>query len=262
MSEMKSFIAFTLSLLLAAPAASLARGGGGGAGRGGGGRAGARPNPGPRQLPKPGDVGRSGRGGGAENRAGEGRRGRDTDGSGSRHRDSKDENESAGLHRRRAELDALRHRRRDGEGGHHRRLRRELRYMRWYNWSGLYGGGLWWGNPYYDPFYRTGSYRDEDQEDRQQKGERNIEVRVQPREAEISVNGVSYGRGRASFSLPSGAWTMELTAPGYLPQILELIVEPGVKYRVERSLKRDESSGRRGRPLDEEKVPELLTPQI
>lgn len=257
----------TALLVIAGPA--MARGGGRGGGGGGGARGGGaratapRPTVKPGYLPRPGTraVGPGNRGGGPGSKAG----GSGSKGEGSRPRIDRD---SAGrrekLRNRRDELQALRHRDRDGDGQgdrHRQRFRRDLRYIRWYNWSGIYGGGLWWGNPFYDPFYRTGYYQDERDARDENQGAGNIEVNVSPREAEIWVNGVRYGRGKARFSLPSGVWTMELRQPGYLPQILELTVEPGVRYKVDRKLRKDESLEPGGSPRKEvrlDREPALL----
>jgi hypothetical protein len=97
----------------------------------------------------------------------------------------------------------------------------------------------------YDPFFYGSSfgyygyreYREDD--DGFWKGDENVQVKVSPKKAEILANGIPYGKsGRAKFNLPTGAWRIELRAEGYEPQVLELKIEPGVKYKVERKLRK------------------------
>lgn len=128
-----------------------------------------------------------------------------------------------------------------------------------------HGGDWWYGRPgywgsfgyggFYDPFYSPfGSYgyadRDQDRID-----ERNVEVRVQPDNAQVYVNGLLYSNsGKARFTLPSGPWTIEIRAPGYRTERVELAVEQGKRYKIERKLQRDETVGRDGRPLRSEEL--------
>ena len=67
-----------------------------------------------------------------------------------------------------------------------------------------------------------------------------MEVKVSPSSAAILVDGIGYGRkGRAKINLPEGHWTVELRAPGYLPQRVELNVLQGVHYSIDRRLEPD-----------------------
>jgi len=112
-----------------------------------------------------------------------------------------------------------------------------------------YGGGFY--NPFYSPF-NSYSYADRDQD---REDDRNIDVRVQPDNAQVYVNGLLYSnRGKARFTLPSGPWTIEIRAPGYQTERIELSVEQGKRYKIERKLQRDETLGRDGKPLKAEEL--------
>lgn len=123
----------------------------------------------------------------------------------------------------------------------------------WYGRPGYWGsfgyGGFY--DPFYSPFYSYGyTAREQDRED-----DRNVEVRVKPDNAQVYVNGLLYSNsGKARFTLPSGPWTIEIRAPGYRTEWIELAVEQGKRYRIERKLQRDETVGRDGRPLKAEEL--------
>ena len=106
--------------------------------------------------------------------------------------------------------------------------------------GGFTGGPLWYRSAFYDPFYAP-AFMDRPEDSREKRHSRdNVVVRVQPESASVYVNGILYSsRGHAPFSLPSGLWNVELRAPGYLPQVVELRVEQGVTYTVERRLQKD-----------------------
>jgi hypothetical protein len=125
----------------------------------------------------------------------------------------------------------------------------------WYRPYG-YGFGLGFGpafaSPFYDPFY-NGYYQRLDEDDDTKRGGGNIDIRVSPKNAEILVNGVRYGeKGRARLNLPSGLWKIELRAPGYAPQTVDLNVDQGIRYSIERKLEKDRTVGKDGRPLKSE----------
>jgi hypothetical protein len=108
-----------------------------------------------------------------------------------------------------------------------------------------YGGYPYWGFGlglgFYDPFYDSyyGYPYDgytPDRPEQRVEGE-DVEVQVHPSSAHILVNGIEYGhKGKARFRLPSGTWTVVLEAPGYEPQTIQLDVEPGRGYTIERHL--------------------------
>jgi hypothetical protein len=80
-------------------------------------------------------------------------------------------------------------------------------------------------------------------------------VRVQPSDAQVYVNGLLYSNsGKARFTLPSGPWTIEIRAPGYRTERVDLSVEQGKRYKIERKLSRDETFGRDGKPLKLEEL--------
>ena len=125
-----------------------------------------------------------------------------------------------------------------GGGGHHHHP-----IPIWWLGGGGFGfGGFAYASPFYDPFY-DGWYgrRLYGDENGSSSGD-NVTLRVKPENASVYVNGVLYsGRGHGHFNLPAGEWTVELRAPGYLPQTVNLRVEQGVRYTVERKLEKDRS---------------------
>jgi hypothetical protein len=126
----------------------------------------------------------------------------------------------------------------------------------WYNRPGFYGGAFGYGAGFYDPFYNPfnayGSYGSFDR-DQEREDDRNIDVRVKPDTAQVYVDGLLYSNsGKARFTLPSGPWVVELRAPGYRTERVELTVEQGKRYKIERTLQRDETFGRDGKPLQGE----------
>ena len=138
----------------------------------------------------------------------------------------------------------------------HRRLERDHgdrrdphRGYRW-GYPGYYG--LFGGYDYYGGY--GGLERRED-DDRPFKGGDNVEIRVKPDNAQVYVNGLLYSnKGKAKFGLPSGPWKIELRAPGYLTQVIELNVEQGIRYTIERKLEKDQEQGPDGRPLKTEEL--------
>lgn len=116
-------------------------------------------------------------------------------------------------------------------GGHHRH------HPGW-----PYGGYPYWGFGlglgFYDPFYEPYSSFNYDNPAPEQSVEgEDVEVKVHPSSAHIVVNGIEYGHhGKARFRLPSGTWTVVLEAPGYEPQTIQLDIEPGRGYTIERHL--------------------------
>jgi len=116
------------------------------------------------------------------------------------------------------------------------------------SFGGWYGSGRdWYRSPYYDPFYEGSRTADG------VRGTENILVDVSPPGTIIRVNGAEYGKnGRARFSLPEGKWRLELTAPGYVPQHIELDVQPGIRYDIRRTLERDRRADPSGKPLKSE----------
>jgi hypothetical protein len=146
-----------------------------------------------------------------------------------------------------------RHRDRDGDGRpdrhHHHRPR-----VWWPFFGGLGHSPFGYRSPFYDPFY-SGFYNYGPM-DRDSDGDKNVTVRVKPENARVSVNGLLYsGRGKTSFDLPVGQWTVEISAPGYRTEIISLNVEQGVRYRIERKLEKDPTQDPRGRPLKIEELP-------
>jgi hypothetical protein len=138
---------------------------------------------------------------------------------------------------------------RGGGRNHHRPGRR---FYRWSPWSvGLYGGfggysgfGMGFGyyrSPFFDPFYSPYYYSGMDREPREDEvGSGNVIVNVKPSNASVYVDGLLYsGKGKTRFNLPVGTWKLELRAPGYLPQTIELRVEQGVEYKIERKLEKE-----------------------
>jgi hypothetical protein len=114
-----------------------------------------------------------------------------------------------------------------------------------------YGFGGYFYDPFYSPFSSYGAF--DGDVDRDHAEDENIEVRVKPDDAQIYVNGLLYSNhGRARFTLPSGPWTVEIRAPGYQTERVELNVEQGRRYKIERKLRRDETFNRDGRPLKAE----------
>lgn len=77
----------------------------------------------------------------------------------------------------------------------------------------------------------------------------NIVVDVFPPDASVYVNGERYSSsGKTQFKLPTGTWKLELRAPDYDPQTVELKVEPGIGYTIRRNLQRAEQRPSRGTP--------------
>ncbi|MFN3648369.1 MAG: PEGA domain-containing protein [Armatimonadota bacterium] len=134
-----------------------------------------------------------------------------------------------------------------GRDRHHHHPGR--RFYRWSPWSlGLFGGygglGLGFGyyrSPFYDPFYSPYYYSGMDRESREDEvGSGNVIVNVKPSNASVYVDGLLYSsKGKTRFNLPVGTWKLELRAPGYLPQTIELRVEQGVEYKIERKLEKE-----------------------
>lgn len=216
-----------LGLALALPAAARGGGGGGGLGRGGGG------------LGRGGGIGGIGGGrGGAGGGAGRGGLGRGRDG-GPRPGD--------GSRPGRGERGGRLNNRRMGAGlgGLRRRHRWPVYYPGWWFYGGFYGGRNWYRSPFYDPFYDgfyfSGQrYRNEDRAARAEEPKDNVETKVSPENTSIYVNGLLYSsKGKAHFNLPSGKWNVELRAPGYQTQTMELEVQQGQRYTIERKLERE-----------------------
>lgn len=261
-----------LALLLAlAPLPAAAKGGGGG-GRGGGsfgGFGGFGSRAGGREIGVPSQPGRGSGGAGAArggsggdrdggaggSRSGGGRGGRE---GGGRH--------SGGQNRGGGSVDAG-----PGKGGghrgggrHHGGRGRGGWGRDWYWCSPFFGLGFgfwdspfWYRSPYYDPYYDSyamARYGGADEE-RGRRGGDNVVVNVSPRNTEVYVNGLQYGRsGRTHFNLPTGVWRLELRAPGCIPQTIDLNVEQGIRYTIERRLEKDAGVRPNGKPL---KIEEL-----
>jgi hypothetical protein len=137
--------------------------------------------------------------------------------------------------------------------------------------GGDHGGrgrrGGYYYDPYYDPFY--GSYygfgyglfpyggpfdaydyysnrsvygpydRDVRGDSRDESRRGNIELRIEPRDVDVYVDGVLETRdGRAVLNLPTGRYRLEFVRPGYRPEAVDLEVTQGVSYRVQRRLER------------------------
>lgn len=146
-----------------------------------------------------------------------------------------------------------RHRDRNGDGRpdrhHHHRPR-----IWWPYFGGIGLSPFGYQSPFYDPFY-NGFYNYE-AFDADTGSAQNITVRVKPENARVLVNGLLYsGKGKTSFNLPAGVWTVEITAPGYRSEIISLNVEQGVRYRIERKLEKDPTRDQRGKALKEEALP-------
>jgi hypothetical protein len=143
-----------------------------------------------------------------------------------------------------------RHRDRDGDGrpDRHRPRRGFMRYPWWF-YGGYYGSPLWYRSPFYDPFYDPfyrGGFPGGEHQEKEEKGSENVVVDVQPKNASVYVNGIQYSsKGKTRFSLPAGPWKVELRAPGYVTQTIDLNVEPGIRYSIDRKLEKDASSGGR-----------------
>jgi hypothetical protein len=102
-----------------------------------------------------------------------------------------------------------------------------------YGWGWGYGG---YGFP--DDVYDS-STRYEGQ-DKAGVGKGNVELKLSPKNVEVYVNGVLYGtKGNSKISLPTGMWTIEIRAEGYLTETVDLEVKQGIKYKIERKLQRD-----------------------
>ena len=124
---------------------------------------------------------------------------------------------------------------RDHDGDGHGRHRRP----RWYPYPNYWGSpfiGSYWG---YSGLYGYGTpyyYSDNDVE---RDAENNVRVDVSPGQTEVWVNGMLYSRdGKASFRLPNGVWRVELRAPGYVTEVVELNIVSGSRYTIDRKLRR------------------------
>jgi hypothetical protein len=130
-------------------------------------------------------------------------------------------------------------------------------------WSSYgFGASSYWGSPFYDGYYDPyGPGRDVVERDGEGIQGDNIEVRVSPSNTSVYVNDLLYSnKGRARFSLPEGRWRVDLRAPGYLPETLELQVEQGVRYTIERKLRKDPTRDKNGQPKKAEELPEPANP--
>jgi len=131
----------------------------------------------------------------------------------------------------------------------------------WHHQGYVYFGG--WGlgygfAPYYggfglDDFYSNGynhlPYRSSESQEWPDGRQGNVQLRIEPRDVQIFVDGVLSGRdGRATLNLPTGRWRLEFVKPGYRPETVDVEVTQGVSIRVERKLLRlsgeDASAGR------------------
>jgi hypothetical protein len=117
--------------------------------------------------------------------------------------------------------------------------------------GGWFGRPGYYFNPFgYDPYYGNLEASDES---RPTKGGDNVQLRVKPDDAQVYVNGLLYSnRGRARFGLPIGPWKIEIRAAGYVSQTIELNVEQGIRYTIERKLEKDRGVSPDGRPLPTE----------
>jgi hypothetical protein len=92
--------------------------------------------------------------------------------------------------------------------------------------------------PYEDPYlaeeyYHYGRDRYPD------SSQGNVLLQVKPRDVEIYVDGVLTAQdGRATLSLPTGHWRLEIVREGYRTETLEIELAQGVAVRVERRLER------------------------
>lgn len=141
-----------------------------------------------------------------------------------------------------------RHRDRDGDGRGDRHRGGGIPRRDWWRYrSGFYGDSFFYG--IYAPRMGAYGYRQERERD---SGE-NITINVSPKNTSVFVNGLLYSsKGRARFNLPIGTWKIELQAPGHSPQSLEIKVDQGIRYIIERKLDRD--PGRDG-PIDPAPAP-------
>jgi hypothetical protein len=92
-----------------------------------------------------------------------------------------------------------------------------------------------------DDYYYFGRYRDAREEEERWPDSRggNVQLRVEPRDVQVYVDGVLTARdGRATLSLPSGRWRLEFVRPGYRTETIDIEVIQGVSLRVERRLER------------------------
>ena len=123
-------------------------------------------------------------------------------------------------------------------------------------WGGF--GSPFYHSPFYDPFYHGYAHGYAGGEPGERDGKKgNVELKVSPKDAVVSVNGVEYGKaGGARLNLPAGQWRIEIRAPGHVPQVIDLNVEQGIRYTIERKLKKDQSLDRDGKPLKVEELPE------
>ncbi|MGV3724417.1 MAG: PEGA domain-containing protein [Actinomycetota bacterium] len=148
---------------------------------------------------------------------------------------------------------AQRHRDRNGDGRPDRHRHHRPRVW-WPFFGGLGLSPYGYRSPFYDPFY-SGFY-DYGALERDAEVDKNVTVRVKPENARVLVNGLLYsGRGKTSFDLPVGQWTVELSAPGYRTEVIALNVEQGVRYRIERKLEKDATQDPRGKTLKVEELP-------
>ena len=108
-------------------------------------------------------------------------------------------------------------------------------HRHYYGFRGFWGGPFGYRSRFYDPFYDRNS-----SDESSWRGDDNVRVSVSPaKETEVWVNGMLYSRkGKATFNLPTGLWKVELRARGYATQFVDLDVQEGVRYSVERKLAR------------------------
>jgi hypothetical protein len=113
-------------------------------------------------------------------------------------------------------------------------------------YGGYYGSPYRYGyyDPFYDPFYGSyyygGGYRERDFD-----GDENVQLKFSPKDAKVYINGMLYEskKGKARVDLPTGKWIIEIRAPGYRTEVIELNVEQGVRYGIERKLQKGEDLG-------------------
>ena len=217
------------------------RGGSSGSSSSGGGRSGSGSSDSGSRRDGPGRTGSERGGGSKSDKSGSGTSDADKGGSEQGGSGTDTSRRNGPTDRGRDDTDLRPHRRLERDHGE-RRDRRGDRFF--YPGYGLFG---------YDSYY--GGLENRDNDDRPFKGGDNVEIRVKPDNAQVYVNGLLYSnKGKAKFGLPSGPWKIELRAPGYLTQIIELNVEQGIRYTIERKLEKDLEQGPDRKPLKTEEL--------
>jgi hypothetical protein len=95
----------------------------------------------------------------------------------------------------------------------------------------------------------------------------NVELRIKPDVAWVYLNGVRVrADGREKITLPEGRHRLEFLFPGHRSEVAELDVQPGIRYRVTRTLAKLEPGERPDPrlldPAEPASLEEALRPQV